>query len=567
MLTDAALPLLRRTPLLPGESLPSLVERLTQLNHYAGAAILTQLCQAQQASPWRQDKAGCPLYGATFLGLAYLTQLHVAELIAASAHSFTPALAPSGAVPTTADWLTAPNQPRPLPVQARRYLRPTTAAQYCPRCLQQARYHRRSWLPAPVTVCQEHYCLLIDHCPGCQRPIAVADIVYGRCPTCRADLSAAPGVSVTEDNLGLQAQNLILAWFGLEPVPPWDTARHCPAPTLALRVRLMEHLCRRLLSCRKAWARWPTPLPNPNGEAMHISARTYRLTAHDTYYLYRAAFAALLDWPQGFYRYLDAYSRWRQPDALPARCTRQLHTLQKDWLTPAWRADDNDLCIETFVDYLLDRRLPLAGSLVNQLKDVTWFVDKTGLWTEARVAQALGVPQQTLGRFYPYGLLADCYCHLDRAGAPYFDRAKVLAVCQRWQAAQGWSLAGASDWLGLPESTVLLLVARGLLTPMAGSAEPPRCTFDRQMVIDFFDRVAACAVFPEKSVSGLLRLNEAVRHISHFPADPATLLNAALEGRLSAYRRHPELTALSHVCFSVDEVFRQGNTLPSPLAG
>ena len=67
MLTDATLPLLRRTPLLPGESLLSLVERLTQLNHYAGTAVLTQLCQVQQAVPCSQDKVGCPLYGATFL--------------------------------------------------------------------------------------------------------------------------------------------------------------------------------------------------------------------------------------------------------------------------------------------------------------------------------------------------------------------------------------------------------------------------------------------------------------------------------------------------------------------
>jgi hypothetical protein len=565
MSTDAALPLLRRTPLLPGESLPSLVERLTQLNYYADTSTLTQLCQAQQASPWRQDKVGCPLYGATFLRLACLTQLPVAELIAASAHFFTLALAPTDAVPSTADWLAAPNQPRPLPGQARRYLRPTAAAQYCPQCLQQARYQRRSWLPAPVTVCPEHYCLLVDHCPGCQRPIAVADIVRGRCPTCRADLCAAPVVSVAADNLGLQAQNLILAWFGLGPVPPWDTMQHCPAPTSAFRFRLMEHLCRRLLNCQKAWVTWPTPLPGFNEEASHLSAHAYRLTARDTYYLYRAAFAALLDWPQGFYRYLDAYSGWSQADALTTRCTKRLHTLQKDWLAPAWRVDDNDLCLQTFVDYLLDRRLLFSGALVNQLKDITWFVDKTGLWTEARVAQALGVPQQTLGRFYPYGLLADCYCHLDRAGAPYFDRAKVMAVCERWQVAQGWSLAGASGWLGLPESTVLLLVARGLLTPMAGSAEPPHCTFDRQTVIDFFDRVAACAVYSEEYVSGLLPLDDAVRYISQYAVDPATLIHAALNGILSLYKRHPELSALSHVRFVETELLSHGNTLPAPL--
>ena len=69
------------------------------------------------------------------------------------------------------------------------------------------------------------------------------------------------------------------------------------------------------------------------------------------------------------------------------RRPNRLGSIQKDWLTPAWRAADNDFCLQTFVDYSRDRQLPFSVSLVNQLKDVAWFVDKTGLWTEQRVAQ------------------------------------------------------------------------------------------------------------------------------------------------------------------------------------
>ena len=374
MLPDATLPLLRRTPLLPGESLPSLVERLAQLNHYGGTAILTWLCQTPPACQGRPDRVGRPLYGATFLRLAHLTQLPVTELLAASAHYFTPALTPTAAAPTTADWLATPNQPRVLPGLVRLRLRPTTAAQYCPRCLQHACYHQRHWWPAPVTVCQQHHCLLVDRCPGCQRPITMAAIVCGRCPTCQAELSAAPAVSVADDSLGLHAQNLIWAWFGLAPGLPWDTAQHIPAPRLALRFRLLELLYRRLLGCREAWTTWPTPLPGLDEQATHIHARTRRLVTPEAYYLYRAAFAALLDWPQGLYRYLDAYSGRHTAAAATTHRTKRLGILQHDWLAPAWRAADNDLCIQTFVEYLRDRRIPSTRALVNHLKDVTWFV-------------------------------------------------------------------------------------------------------------------------------------------------------------------------------------------------
>jgi hypothetical protein len=279
----------------------------------------------------------------------------------------------------------------------------------------------------------------------------------------------------------------------------------------------------------------------------------------------RAAFPALLDWPQGLFRFLDAYSGRAKPATPKPRRPNRLGSIQKDWLTSAWRAADNDFCIQTFVDYLRDRELPFSVSLVNQLKDVAWFVDKTGLWTEQRVAQTLDLPRQDLGRFCPHGPLGPCRWPLERAGAPYFDRAKVLAVHQRWQAARGWSLSDASYWLGLPESTVLLLVARGLLTPLSGSAEPPHCTFGRQTVIDFFDRVAARVVFPEEDVYGLIHLDEAVRYRSYRAADPATLLQAAMDGILPAYRRHPELSELSHVCFVDIQLIRLRDTLPTPL--
>ncbi len=565
MLTDATLPLLRRTSLLPGESLPSLLERLAQLNHYSGTPVLTLLCQAQREPPLNLDKPACPLFGTTFLRLAHLTQLPAAELWAASAHRFTPTLTPTGGAPTEPPWLNAANQPRALPTLARLHLRPMTTAQYCPLCLQKTPYHQLNWIPVAATLCLEHQCLLADRCPGCQQPVTIADVVRRRCHTCRTDLSAAAAVLVTGDDLGLLAQQMIQFWFAVAPAPTLDAGRQLPPQPPALLYRLVEYLSRRLLSCRVIWPTWPMPVPSLDETTAHIGSRSHRLAPNQAYELFRATFSALLDWPQGLFRYLDAYGGRARPASPKPRRPNRLGSIQKDWLTPAWRAADNDFCIQTWVDYLCDRQLPFSASLVNQLKDVAWFVDKTGLWTEQRVAQTLGLARQDLGRFYPHGPLAPCRWPLEGAGALYFDRAKVLAVHQRWQAARGWSLSDASYWLGLPESTVLLLVARGLLTPLPGSAAPPHCTFDRQTVIDFFDRVAACVVFSEEHVYGLLHLDEAVRYISNRAADPATLLHAALDGILSAYRRHPELSALSHVCFVDIQLIRRGKALPTTL--
>lgn len=563
MLTDVTVSLLRRTSLLPGESLPSLLERLAQLNHYSGISVLNLLCQAQQASPLSQDQPACPLFGATFLRLAHLTQLPVVELWAASAHRFTPTLTPAGGAPTEPPWLAAPTRPRALPTLARLHLRPATTAQYCPVCLQGTPYHQLNWMPVAATLCLEHQCLLVDRCPGCQQPVTIADVVRRRCRICRTELSTAAAVLVTGDDLGLLAQQMIQFWFAVAPAPKLDAGRQLPAQSPALLYRLLAYLSRRLLSCRVLWPTWPTPVPSLDEHAARLGSRSHHLTPNQTYELWRAAFTGLVEWPQGLFRFLDAYSRRTRPAMTRMHRTNHLTTIQKDWLAPAWRAADNDFCIQAFVDYLCDRKLPFSATLVKQLEDVDWFVDKTGLWTERRVAQALELARQDLRRFHPLGTLGPCLWPLKYADASYFDRAKVLAVQQRWQATHGWSVLDASSWLGLDEAAVLLLVARGLLTPLPGSAQSPHCVFDRQTVMDFFDRVATRVIFPKEEICGLMNLDAVVHYFSYRALDPATLLQGVIDGTLQAYRRHPELPALSYLCFVEMQLLRRCD---APLA-
>jgi len=305
-MTDFTVPLLRRTPLLPGESLPSLLERLAQLNYYGGTSVLTWLCRAQREPPLNLDKPACLRFGSTLLRLAHLTQLPAAELWAASAHRFTPLLTPSGELAADSAWLKAPNQPCALPSQAHAALRPPTAAQYCPLCLQTAPYHRLSWLPVAATLCLEHRCLLVDRCPRCQRLVTVADIVRRRCRACQTDLSAAPAVRVAADDLGLLAQALLQSWFADAPTPILDGAQQLPAQSPAHLYRLWDYLYRRLLTCQETWPTWPSAAPDLVAHVPRASPLPHRPPPSQAYYLYRTAFAGLLDWPQGLYRFLDA---------------------------------------------------------------------------------------------------------------------------------------------------------------------------------------------------------------------------------------------------------------------
>ena len=92
--TEQATSLLRRTQLLPGESLPSLLERLAQLNYYPHSGVLGWICRERIGDSAPQNNIARPKQAQTFFQLAQLTQISPEELFAASDHRFAPKSTP-----------------------------------------------------------------------------------------------------------------------------------------------------------------------------------------------------------------------------------------------------------------------------------------------------------------------------------------------------------------------------------------------------------------------------------------------------------------------------------------
>ena len=546
---DPTLPLLRRTPCWPDESLPSLLERLTQLNHYASIRILGWLCRPPREPALHRDRLACPRDGATFLRLAHLTQLPAAELLAASNHRFLPVLTLSGASPPLLPWLAAPAQARVLPTLATTRLRLPAAAQYCPICLQTAAYHRLSWIPTAATLCLAHQCLLVDRCAQCQRPVSIGDIVRRRCPTCQTDLRSACVTPVVEDGWGILTQQLIQSWFAVADAPALPAGSQLSPQSPALLSRLVEYLVRRLLTCQEDWPTLPPPLDGL-AEHMAFSGRSpHRLAPASAYYLYRAACTGLLDWPQGLFRFLDAYGTGGAPDGSRMRQAKRLAIIQNDWLQSTWREPEADFCLQAYVDYLLARDLPLSVVTVYKLRNTAWFAAKTGLWSETRTAQALDLPVHELRRFCPKGALGPCRWPRSRTRTPCFVRDQVLVVQQRWR--NGWSLGETCRWLGLDAGDVALLVARGLLSPQPGpdAGDLAQALFDRRAVEDFFTGVAARVVVFPGDPRTLVRLSQTAETLDALGIDRIALLQGVAAGILPAYKRKPALYGLRAVCF------------------
>ncbi len=212
----------RRSPLLPGESLLSLLVRLEKLNYYE-PGIIARLCH--QTTDGSKEMI-CPAHARqahTFVQLSNLTGLDPAQLFAASIHGLASVLNMAG----NKEYITLPGgQVKPLLDRHNHLKRPDNHAQFCPLCIEADAYHRQLWSFYLTTLCLEHQCKLVRQCPGCGHEISVAQVVSRRCQICQADLRQTPVTSVASDTWDLASQQLVQRWLttALASASPLDGA-------------------------------------------------------------------------------------------------------------------------------------------------------------------------------------------------------------------------------------------------------------------------------------------------------------------------------------------------------
>lgn len=214
--SSAERPLLCRPALLPDESLWSYLSRLADANAYASPVLLTRLCARRLAVLGLRDNLLHPQRPETFSVLAGLTHLAPRALANTSLHAFTTAPLLQGARRPTI--YLADGTPLTLldTFSRSRYMLPPEHAQFCPDCLREGAYHRRTWILSDVSVCLEHRRVLLNRCPDCGKSVPVRDVVRCQCGQCGASFTRVePEGWVTP--FGAFAQSVMCLWWGFDP--------------------------------------------------------------------------------------------------------------------------------------------------------------------------------------------------------------------------------------------------------------------------------------------------------------------------------------------------------------
>lgn len=457
-------PLLCRSPLLPGESLPSLLLRLSEENKYFSPRTVERICIERLTS---QDTMARPSRSETYDLLANLVRIDPNDLFSATVHRFASLVTPPTSKPKTIRLSSGKVVPLLRDSIAREHIVPEADVRYCPLCLKESPYHRVSWMVLAAPVCLRHHCLLQHQCPTCGKALSVRHLLGLVCPSCNGALTDVAPVDISADKFGLLCQSAIQSWMAAQETHPVADMRALSVYPAATLFRLLDGLRRAIMGIESHWD-YLYASPNLTDCAVLPCTSKRQLTPTRTYLLYTTAFKGLMDWPQGFRDFLDAYSL-RNRETAVGRVLEDFGRVYT-WLERYWRPPAFDFVQQAFHEYLLEKDV-LTPSMIHLQRAQPGLLSfsEFSTITEAEAARLLNTTARTIQRLVKQGVLKP-YKQRENQDPTQtlklLKRSDVVELRQKWH--EAITLERAVQLLGVSKDVILQLVHAKLLNAVRG---------------------------------------------------------------------------------------------------
>ncbi|NLF76237.1 MAG: hypothetical protein GX573_11105, partial [Chloroflexi bacterium] len=173
----------------------------------------------------------------------------------------------------------------------------------------------------------------------------------------------------------------------------------------------------------------PPGIPVPD---LDIVKRQY-LTLFERGCLYTTAFQGLLDWPHGFFDYLDAYRQRPVFDAKETGLRREFGVLYMSWFEEYWKHPGFEFVQTAFNDYLVER-LPaymVAFSKRAYDPDLLYRLDYLTIEQAARYVEC---PARAVRRLVAEGhLTAHHFDYFEQEDRLWVSRHELDQLLQQWE--------------------------------------------------------------------------------------------------------------------------------------
>jgi hypothetical protein len=545
--------LMIRTAVLPGESLPSLFIRLARLNYYGTPDTLSQILREGVGEQvFLKDRVVLPQRAETYQRLTNLTGIRIPDLYAASAHHFAAVLTPPDHPMKFLETGGDITGPLLAPALATKQLRPAHAGQFCPICLKNAGYHRLIWMPILASACLEHSCLFIDRCQQCNKSVSIREIVEARCRKCKGKLTET-GVTFLGDDMGLLFQRIFQSWF-MRNTTSSAANLFLPKQQPGVLYRVIDGLqwaARMLIDLK-----WPyLHLPSVDSQDLTLEqCREQRvITPCESYRLYITAGKGIMNWPEGFYEFLDAYRSQMQHDKpLNGGPKADLGNLYTQWLQDYWRHPAFEFVHKAFEHYFTNTYSLSSAVMRSYLcQDNPVISEQFSHVNVAEAARLLGTTPKMINALLRAGKLTCLALGLTgKRKYQFMNRAEVLEFRKRWN--ESVNRAETAEWLGITERMVIDLVKVGLLVAERNPGEGfPHWAFSKSALVDCLEKVLKCVKnYPyqrAREKDSLLDLAGAAHLLFVAGLNAASILLCVAEGKLQAYYNtdhNPKLASL-----------------------
>lgn len=511
-------PLLRRSLLEPGESLPSLLTRLALLNYYSPPSILERLFPSEMSG---SNSLECPNQAIVFERLAMLTGLPAFDLYLTSDHRFLshyPYKLFALEQKQLPHWFAPPH---PITI------RPAKAAQFCQQCLCEKAYHWLAWRPAAMSLCLVHGCLLRKDCPHCHRTVTIHALAQARCQHCDGDLRKNPIPAKPVDEWAQVTQQTLWAWLLGETKPrapdEWPMQ---PPDTLC---QLAEGLALGVLYCPERFSFLALACPAPN-KHMGKDDRLIQFTPSELNWAYAQSLKWMTHWPEGFREFLHYYV----PDPQEP-LEGGLGHFYRRWLARRWSGPHFQFVQQAYNQYRADRR---------------WLMQKPDIpiWPYISLKEAadqMNTNQEGLFRLAHLGQIQMLQVNGVYWPERFLLRAEVRRLQQQWH--QPLVLDEAAHWLGISHSFLKKLSRVRLIRGrrFLDDSQETGPVFAKSTIIRLLQRVNdAVWIAPSQAPDRWLTLTEVAERLAGIGWDEGKLLRDVVERTLPAYREPANKDAL-----------------------
>ncbi|MHB8598512.1 MAG: hypothetical protein ACYDER_17065 [Ktedonobacteraceae bacterium] len=341
-------------------------------------------------------------------------------------------------------------------------------------------------------------------------------------------------MQLTEDTFGLFAQRSIQAWLIGTSTPSSEiySVTDRPLNVLYQFVKGLQLAAAILIEAGSSYTHCLDGRPLSLSKTQRGISLTS--TPYQSYCLYATTFKGIVNWPAGFYEFLDA-NRSLNNGGDHNWSISQMGKLSAIWHDPVWQHPSFAFLREAQVQYNFKTSTPTPSNL--KLDGFVAQLEKfTGVTTVLRAARLLQAPHTLVKRLLEIGRLKP-YESRERISAPstLLWLAEVLELYRTWR--EAITLKEVMQWLGITRKTVVDMVEMGLLT--LGGAEGLSCRdesqwmFQRENVSDCLLRIVryvSVADVPSDTIDLM-----AVEMLRTDEMNAARILTYLADGRLHGY--------------------------------